>query len=256
MKLKQYLWIVICLIALAVSVLPAYSQEFFQAHAGFQVSTLGALQAGVYQGAATIAELKHHGNFGLGTLEGLDGEMVILDGKFYQIKSDHVAYPVADGSKTPFSTVTFFCRWRSFHLPGKMNYQELQRQIDIHLPKQNLPYAIRIKGSFPSLRVRSVPKQAPPYRHLKDVLSQQQVEFKLPNVGTNVQGTLVGFRLPQYFKDVNQAGYHFHFIKSDSTTGGHLLDGVFINPTVDVQPLQHWQIMLPNNTAFEQALLE
>ena len=96
-----------------MTVLPVYSQQRLQPHSGFQVSTLGALNVGVYEGATTFAKLKHHGNFGLGTLEGLDGEMVILNGKTYQIKTDGVAYPVADEVKTPFSTVTFFHGERS-----------------------------------------------------------------------------------------------------------------------------------------------
>jgi Alpha-acetolactate decarboxylase len=87
MKLKQYLWIAVCLIAL-VGVLPAYSQQSLPLHPGFQVSTLGALNVGVYEGATTLAELKPHGDFGLGTLEGLDGGMVLLDSKFYQIKTN------------------------------------------------------------------------------------------------------------------------------------------------------------------------
>ncbi len=252
MKLKRYVGIAVCLITLAVSVLPAYSQQFLQPHTGFQVSTLGALNVGVYEGAATLAELKPHGDFGLGTLEGLDGEMVILDGKFYQIKTDGVAYPVTDSSKTPFSAVTFFHKERPLRLTGQMNYQELQQQIDEQLPTSNLPYAMRLQGTFPSLKVRSVPKQTPPYRPLKEVVSQQQVIFELQNV----QGTLVGFRLPQYLKDVNVAGYHLHFITSDRKAGGHLLDGAFLNPVVDVKTLQDWQIRLPNNTAFEQASLE
>ena len=262
MKLKRYLWIAVCLIALAVSVLPAYSQQVLRPHkflrphtgfhTGFQVSTLGALNVGVYEGAATVAELKHHGDFGLGTLEGLDGEMVILDGKIYQIKADGVAYSVTDNSKTPFSAVTFFRREGSLRLTGQMTYQELQQQIDEQLPTSNLPYAIRLQGTFSSLKVRSVPKQTPPYRPLNDVLSEQQAVFELHNV----QGTLVGFRLPQYLKGVNAAGYHFHFITSDRKAGGHLIDGAFFNPVVDVETLQNWQMMLPNNTAFEQASLE
>lgn len=252
MKLKQYLWIAVCLIALAVTVLPTYSQQFLQPHTGFQVSTLGALNVGVYEGAATVAELKPHGDFGLGTLEGLDGEMVVLDGKFYQIKTDGVAYPVTEHSQTPFAAVTFFRRERSLRLTGQMTYQELQQQIDKQLPTSNLPYAIRLRGTFPSLKVRSVPKQTPPYRPLNDVVSQQQIVFELQNV----QGTLVGFRLPQYLKDVNAAGYHLHFITSDRRAGGHLLDGAFLNPVVDVETLQDWQIKLPNNTAFEQASLK
>jgi acetolactate decarboxylase len=259
MKQKRYLWIAVCLITLAISALPAYSQQFFQLHRGFlqphkgfQVSTLGALNVGVYQGATTIADLKPYGDFGLGTFEGLDGEMVILNGKFYQIKADGAAYPVADNSKTPFSAVTFFRKERSLRLAGQMTYQQLQQQIDKQLPTSNLPYAILLQGTFPSLKVRSVPKQIPPYIPLKDVVNQQQVVFELQNV----QGTLVGFRLPQYLKDVNVAGYHFHFITNDRTAGGHVLDGVFLNSVVDVETLRDWEIMLPNNTAFEQASLE
>jgi acetolactate decarboxylase len=251
-KLKRYLWIAVCLIILAVSVLPAYSQQSFQPHLGFQVSTLGALNIGVYEGAATLAELKPHGDFGLGTFEGLDGEMVVLNGKFYQIKTDGVAYPVADEVRTPFSAVTFFHGERSLRLTGQMTYQELQQQINKQLTTPNLPYAIRLQGTFHYLKVRSVPKQTPPYRPLSGVVSQQQSVFEL----RNVRGTLVGFRLPQFLKDVNVAGYHFHFITSDRKAGGHLLDGEFLNPVADVETLRDWQMMLPSNTAFEQASLE
>lgn len=252
MKLKQYLWIAVCFTALAMSVLAAYSQERLQLHSGFQVSTLGALNIGVYEGAATLAELKHHGDFGLGTFEGLDGEMVVLDGKVYQIKSDGVAYSVTDEVRTPFSAVTVFHRERSLHLTGQITYQELQQQINKQLPTPNLPYAIRLQGTFSYLKVRSVPKQTPPYRPLSDVVSQQQRVFEL----RNVQGTLVGFRIPQFLKSVNVAGYHFHFITSDRKAGGHLLEGNFLNPVADVETLRDWQMILPNNAAFEQATLE
>ncbi|MDF5730154.1 MAG: acetolactate decarboxylase [Rhizonema sp. PD38] len=166
MKLKWYLWIALCLIALAACVLPVYPQQFLQPHIGYQVSTLGALNVGVYEGATTIAELKPHGNFGLGTLEGLDGKMVVLDGRFYQIRADGVAYPVTDNSKTPFSAVTFFWKEQSLPLTRLLTYQKLQQQIDEQLPTLNLPYAIRLQGTFPSLKVRSEPKQTPPYKPL------------------------------------------------------------------------------------------
>lgn len=90
-----------------------YPRYITQAHSGFQISTVGALNAGVYEGAATLAELKQHGDFGIGTLEGLDGEMVVLNGKAYQAKSDGVAYPVIDRAKIPFAAVTFFQKERS-----------------------------------------------------------------------------------------------------------------------------------------------
>jgi acetolactate decarboxylase len=249
MKLKRYLWLVILLIALAVSGLPTYSQHVLQPHVGFQISTLGALNSGVYEGATTLAQLKQHGDFGLGTFEGLDGEMVVLNGNIYQIKADGVAYSVTDEVKTPFSVVASFQKEQSLRLTGQMSYENLQQAIDQQLPTQNLPYAICIQGVFPNLKVRSVPKQTLPFPPLSKV---QQSIFEL----RNARGTLVGFRLPQYFNNVNAAGYHFHFITSDRKTGGHLLDGEFRNPIIDIEVLQEWQIRLPNHTAFKQASLK
>ena len=73
----------------------------------FQTSTIDALLEGVYDGDITFGELKEHGDFGLGTFNGLDGEMLELDGNVYQIKTDGVAYPVDESMSTPFSAVTF-----------------------------------------------------------------------------------------------------------------------------------------------------
>jgi acetolactate decarboxylase len=45
-----------------------------------QIGTLAALSAGGYAGTVTIDDMLDHGDFGLGTFEGLDGEMIVLDG--------------------------------------------------------------------------------------------------------------------------------------------------------------------------------
>lgn len=250
MKLKRYLWITVSLIVLVLA-LPTYSQQRPQSHHGYQVSTATALMAGVYEGSMTLADLKHYGDFGLGTFEKLDGEMVFLNGKFHQIKNDGIASSVDDQVKTPFAVVTSFEKEQSIPLTGEINYQELQQQINKKLPTLNLPYAIRIQGTFPYLKVRSVPKQSIPYPPLDVALKEQSI-FELQNI----QGTLVGFRLPQYLKGANIAGYHFHFISKDQKKGGHLLDGKFMNPVADIETLDDWQIMLPKNASFKQIVLE
>src|SRR5215813_5470562 len=74
----------------------------------FQVSTLDALSLGIFQGAVSFGHLREHGNFGLGTFDGLDGEMVALDGRFYQIRSDGSVSRVENTNTTPFAVVTNF----------------------------------------------------------------------------------------------------------------------------------------------------
>jgi len=49
-----------------------------------QVSTIDALLDGVYDGTVTCGELKEFGDFGIGTFDALDGEMVFLDGEDYR----------------------------------------------------------------------------------------------------------------------------------------------------------------------------
>ena len=129
----------------------------------FQTSTLQALMAGVYDGDLTYQELARHGDFGLGTFDALDGEMIALDGAFYQIKADGRVYPVAGAMKTPFAEVTFFKADRTHMIEMPMNFQQLLDYVDRLLPSPNLPYAIRIDGVFPSVKTRSIPRQQKPY---------------------------------------------------------------------------------------------
>ncbi len=248
MKFKPYLWITVFLIATLSIAIPGIAMQAIASNTLFQNSTLSALLAGVYQGETTFKELKKYGDFGLGTLDALDGEMIGLEGKFYQIKSDGIAYTVPDSMTSPMAIVTFFQPEKLIPLKGMMSYEKMQQSLESQLPTKNYPYAIRIQDTFPYLKVRSVPKQKPPYRPLIEVVKDQSIfEFR------NVKGTLVGFRTPPYMQGVNVSGYHLHFITEDRKAGGHLLDGEFQNAKVEIDALSDVKIVLPKNTEFRQA---
>ncbi|MDS3859537.1 acetolactate decarboxylase [Thermosynechococcaceae cyanobacterium BACA0444] len=215
---------------------------------GFQISTLDALSAGVFEGAMSFRELRQYGNFGLGTFAGLDGEMIGLDNRFYQVKHDGAVFPVSDQSQTPFAVVTQFKPTQKILLPGTFTYTELQTALDQKLPSLNYPYALKIHGQFPQLELRSVPGQVPPYPTLGAVVKQQTV-FNFQQVSA----TLVGFRLPQNMQGINAAGYHFHGLTQDKKGGGHLLAGIFRNPIVQVQLIQDWHTSFPDTAAFAQS---
>lgn len=216
----------------------------------YQVSTINALLQGVYDGVIPIGELETHGDFGIGTFDGLEGEMLALDGNYYQIKTDGIAYPVSENMTTPFATVTPFEADKNFRLEKPMNLTGLEKYLDLNLPSENMFYAVKIDGNFSYLRARSVPKQEKPYPRLADAVSNQTV-FELENVS----GTLVGFRTPDYMQGVNVPGYHLHFITANRNAGGHVLELELENGTAALDITNAFFMELPTNGNFSKVEL-
>lgn len=224
------------------------------AHSGevlFQYSTIDALLAGVYDGQMTNGELKRQGSLGLGTFNALDGEMVILDGKVYQVKIDGKVARAPDSGRTPFAVVTAFAPKKSVVLKKAGSLQELTRLIDESLPTKNIFYALRIEGRFSRVKARSVPRQSRPYPPLAKVVEKQAVfPFK------DVEGTMLGFRCPDFVKGVNVPGYHLHFLTKDRNAGGHVLDCAVENLSVQIDPIHKFSLVLPEDQEFYRLDLE
>ena len=193
------------------------AQEQHLHHTLFQTSTIDALLDGNYDGDVSFAELEERGDFGLGTLEALDGEMIALDGDFYQIRADGKAYAVDGKTKTPFAVVTFFEPSISETL-GAASLADLCERVDRLSGDAAVCCGVRVDGHFDHVRTRSVPRQHRPYPPLVEVVEDQPV-FEL----YDVSGSLVGFKFPDYAQGLNVAGYHFHFITEDRSAGGHVL---------------------------------
>ncbi|GEM_PF-856822 len=211
----------------------------------FQYATLNALMEGNYDGTLTVGELKQQGNLGLGTFDTLDGEMIVLGGKVYRIKSDGTASLVEDTEKTPFAAVTFFEPDVSLSQEGPVAWSRLYSYLDGLLPTKNLPYAFKIEGEFSYVKARSVPSQVKPYPKLVQVTAQQPTfEFH------NTRGTLVGFRLPDYMEGVNLPGYHFHFLTGDGKAGGHMLEANLQSAQVEIDYLSDFRMELPRTDTF------
>ncbi len=187
-------------------------------HALFQTSTIDALLDGRYDGDVTFAELGKRGDLGLGTVDALDGEMILLDSRFYQVRSDGRAYEIEGRTKTPFAVVTFFEPNLIQPLPNPMDFAGLCSHLDALAPDAATLYAVRVDAFFEHVRTRSVPRQRKPYPPLSEVVRNQPT-FDLHDV----RGSLVGFRFPIKTQGLNVAGYHFHFITEDRNAGGHVL---------------------------------
>ncbi len=210
-----------------------------KAHELFQISLISAVLEGVYDGDITYRELAQHGDFGVGTFNNLDGEMAAIDGKFYQIKSDGSVHPVDPAMKTPFACVLFFDPTVEFALEELTDFKQFEEALDRAVPTKNLFYALRVDGYFEYVKVRVVPRQEKPYRPMLEVVKEQPV-FELKDK----QGTLLGFRFPDYTQGINVPGYHLHFIDDKRETGGHVLDFRMrsVDVKIDITPDLHMEV--------------
>jgi acetolactate decarboxylase len=212
----------------------------------YQVSTIDAVMQGVYDGVQTVGEIRKRGDFGIGTFDALDGEMIVLDGVVYQVRADGHVYTAADSQTTPFATVTSFNRDYSADTGGPMNLSLFASTMADQLPTGNMVYAVRMHGTFPSMKVRAIPAQHKPYPTLAEASKNQSVYTY-----TDTTGTVIGFYTPVFFKGINVEGYHLHFISDDRKTGGHILDlTVPANTTVEYDITPGFAMTLPTSGDF------
>ncbi len=188
----------------------------------FQVSLLQGLTLGDYYGSVTVKELKEKGDTGIGTFEGVNGELIALDGEVYRAKSDGSVEVAPDDETIPFSNVTFFDADTTEEISGITNIDDLKTYLNGKVEEfgKNRFYMIRIDGSFKKVSARSELKQEEPYKTLAEALSTDQREFDFDET----TGTVVGLFCPEYMNDLNAVGWHFHYVSDDKQKGGHVLD--------------------------------
>lgn len=189
-----------------------------EAHEAFQSGTVRALMDGLFDGDLNIGELLEHGDHGIGTIQGLDGELVIIDGEAFVARFDGEVRPVGDEVLTPFAVVAGLGDVPAEPLAGPLDFERLCRVLDERCERADDFAVVRIDGRFSGLRVRSVEGQSPPYPTLAEV-ARKQTEWEL---GPS-EGSIVGFRFPDLLAGIEVPGYHLHFISAARDAGGHVL---------------------------------
>ena len=218
-------------------------------HTLYQVSTATALVEGIYQGAVQIAALREHGDLGLGTFESLDGEMVVVDGYFFQVRSDGSVREVQDNVLSPFAAVTAFSPDQSITLENCPDLSYLTSQFDALRQSDNFFYAVRVDGTFDYIHARAMRRTKEGTPLVQAAAVQPEFEFH------NISGTLVGFWTPEYAKSLNVPGYHLHFVSADRTQGGHVLQCRGKNLRLQIQREGDYHIVLPETEDFLKANL-
>lgn len=209
------------------------------ANALYLSSPVNALVEGLYEENVPLSAIRRRGDFGLGTFNQLDGEMVMLDGQVFQVKGDGSVSLVDGDPMTPFACVTFFKALAHDHVPTGLDQRGFAAFLESLFPSRNLCYAIRVDGSFAYVKTRSVPRQDN-YRPLAEVAGEQPTfEFM------DVEGTLAGFFTPSFMPSLNVPGLHLHFLSSDRRCGGHLLECRPLEAEVGIQYLNELSVSLP-----------
>ena len=226
-------------------------------HELFQTSTVQALLGGAFEGDVTLAELLEHGDLGLGTLNGLDGELIILDGQVWKANLDATLARPDLFARTPYAVVVQFTPGAPVPLRGPLQDADLERRLSGRADGPPRPTAIRIDGRFETVRVRSVPKQEPPYLRLPDVIAQQAITDLV-----GVSGTMVGFRFPDALDGIELVGSHLHFVTDDRTRGGHVLSYTLLDAIAHLDEATELHVELPpavgiprHGTTLDQAAL-
>ena len=216
-------------------------------HTLFQVSTSGALVQGIYERAVSSSFLLNYGDFGIGTFDNLDGEMVVLDGVIYQVRSDGTVKKIADDTGTPFAVVVKFAADQDQTIASASSFEELRASCDRYRDSDNLFYAFRIDGHFDHIHTRAMQVTLKGLPLAKAAEIQPEFDFR------DIRGTLVGIWAPQFASALNVVGYHFHFLSEDRTTGGHLLECSGTNLRVRVEKLNDFHLSLPESEEFLRA---
>ena len=214
------------------------------AHELFQTSTVQALLQGSYDGDVTLAELLEHGDLGLGTLDGLDGELIVLEGEAFKARLDCTLQRPPSTAKTPYAVVVPFSPGEPIELRGPFSESQLEAALGARVSEARRPTAIRVDGRFAEVHLRSVPRQRPPYKPLAEAISQQHI-----SVLRDVTGTMVGFCFPDAIDGIEMAGAHLHFIDQRRMRGGHVLSYTLLQATARLDAATGLHVELPGSVA-------
>lgn len=205
----------------------------------YQHGTLALLVPGLFRGTERVGELLQHGDTGIGTLTGLNGELIIDRGTVYQVNATGKVRVVGEDEMVPFANV-HHAAYESRGEISRLDYAALRAKLLSLIGTTNLFYAVRVHGQFRKVRTRAVAEQVEPYPTLTATAAAQSEFDAHDNVGT-----LSGYYSPALYAGAASPGFHLHYLSDDHQFGGHVLDATLSRGTVELQAFTDFQLHLP-----------
>lgn len=212
----------------------------------YQAGSFVNLSSGIYDGSTSFTDLLKNADFGLGTVNGALGEMIVYNKKVYVADSQERAQEFPLSTKTPYAMVVNFKPTQTFELKNINGIQQLENEIDAKIPSKNIMYAIKIEGTFSYMKTRAFDSPTKPYAPLDKWIAQHQHVFERKDQ----KAVIIGFRSPEFVNPLTVAGYHFHFISNDHKTVGHLYDMRFVNAKVSIEPIYNYLVLFPDSPEY------
>ncbi len=216
-------------------------------HTVVQAGTLEALMKGGYDGDTTLEEVLRLGSMGIGTVQSLDGELIVVDGTAWSALADGTVRRLDHSVMTPFAVVTPFAPTATLQVTSALDFDALHDALDELAPTDAPVIAVRIDGDFTDLVLRSVERQSKPYKPLREVVAHQS-EWHVKRA----RGTVVGFRFPDATAGIEVPGHHLHFLSDDRTLGGHVMSIALERGELAVDPCHDLHVELPPGMALGQ----
>lgn len=210
----------------------------------YQHATLGGLMAGLMEGTEKINKLLDYGDFGIGTFDSSDGELIILDGKIYHADEAGEIAELAGEETTPYAAVTNFISEQSLAIQESQDDHQIKTDI-LNRISPNIFAGVKITGTFEHIHVRVAPKQTKPYPKFVEI-ARLQPEFE----ADKISGTIVGFFSPDLFHGASVEGFHLHFISEDHSFGGHVLDFTLAEGLVEIMEIDELRQHFPKNREY------
>lgn len=216
----------------------------------YQFSLLNALMDGVSETGITVSKLTGKGNQGLGTFARMNGELLFLDGKVYQLQAEGNVREAGPNEQIPFAVSTQFesQKTTSIELKDKDGIDRALDDFNDH--SKNLFMTYRIRGTFEYLKCRTVRGQSYKGEPLSELGKKQSVEEYHDTVGT-----IIGFRTPKNWQGFGVAGEHLHFIDDKRSAGGHVLEIKAAKVEIQMAVGSNVHIELPTTEDFNSAKL-
>lgn len=226
------------------------SREISKADQVWHYSVIEAMRRGIYEGTYAVKDLKAHGDFGLGTFNHLNGELIALDGIIYRIAPSGKVEVAGDSLKSPFTALSFFNTDQTKTIRFSGTFEELQDSIGRMLPSLNIAYAIKVDTEWENITVGG----ANPISGTDTTALATLMKTRPQYDAKGITGTMVGFFTPALMSNIDLSPFHFHFISSDKKLAGHLMSGTIKNAEIVVyldQKIGYEIELLHQNTRFK-----